>query len=351
MKRVFRLPALAAVLAASACASVHVPGLAGPKAESDRSFSFVVIGDTPYGDEDAAFLKNKVVPAIKNAPYPFVIHVGDDKSGGAPCTDGYDRDQAALIAALKPKPVFYTPGDNEWTDCDRNPDPATGRPMSELGRLSKLQSEFFSGDMKAPGAMHVRRQKGEPENQMWSYRGVRFVTLEVVGTNNGRDWVAGDPLDVAAKAADARDAHNIAWLREAVAAALKQKAKALVIAMQADMTNVDPANRGTPCTDVSTNGEHACDGFARIVKALIDASVSYSGPILLIHGDTEPFTLASGDWGAANLWRLNAAGDVHAEPDGTEGGLRDATEVTITPGSPYPFSAKALVSGVAPASE
>ncbi|HXI86817.1 MAG TPA: hypothetical protein VNH64_05130 [Parvularculaceae bacterium] len=356
MRHGTRAALIAAAFATASCGSVHIPKLRAPslhvlKSKPAPAFSFVVIGDTPYSAPDAEFLNDKIVPAIRSGAYPFVIHVGDDKPGGAPCTGAFDDDQAALIAAIKPKPVFYTPGDNEWTDCDRNPDPATGQPTSELHRLQELRARFFSGDIDAPGGMHAKRQAAEPENQTWVYHGVRFATLEVVGTNNGRNEVLGDPVDAAAKAADARDANNVIWLNQVVKSAIKEKAMALVIAMQADMTQVGAAARGELCTGASDDRTPTCDGYAKIVHALIAASLSYGRPILLIHGDTPPFLFSRYNWGVANLWRLNAAGDVEIDDNGVEQGVRDATLVTVTPGAVEPFAAKALVSGAAPAAD
>lgn len=340
-----RIAVAGLVLAAASCATA-------PKEQkqSEDAFSFVVIGDTPYSKYDAVFLEEKAVPAIKAGGFPFIVHVGDTKSGGAPCTDETDADQASLIAALAPAPVFYTPGDNEWTDCDRFKDPATAKPMSELSRLSKLRDRFFTGAVAAPKAMQARRQAALPENETWVYDGVRFVTLHVVGTNNGRDSVMGDPLAAAEKEVEARDGADLAWLGQAVRQAEKEKARALVIAMQADMTAVSQAAFGKACTDVVASGDHPCDAFVALRAAVQKAARDFGGPVLLIHGDTAPFTLGqsfAGE-GAPNLWRLNAAGDVYGHAEIVDGGVRDVTLVTITPGAAAPFAAKGYVTGAAP---
>lgn len=75
---------------------------------SDGAFSFVVIGDTPYDDEDAAMLA-EAIPLVHASRTPFVIHLGDYKGGSAPCTDDHDEAFAKLIDDLKPIPVFLPP--------------------------------------------------------------------------------------------------------------------------------------------------------------------------------------------------------------------------------------------------
>lgn len=343
-----RLVGAAALAAlAASCATAPDTGSA-----SSGAFAFAVIGDIPYSEEDKAFLDGKIVPAIQAADFPFVIHVGDTKSGGAPCSDALDDAHEALIASLKPKPVFYTPGDNEWTDCDRFPDPATGKLASELKRLEALRARFFAGAVVAPAEMSASRQAELPENETWRYDGVRFATLHITGTNNGRAAVMGDDAAEAGRAVASRDAADIAWIKEAVCLARGEKAKALVFAMQSDMTDIGPSFLGKACAPEEVNSQPPCDGFVHLREAVHDAAVDFGGPVLLIHGDTEPFTFgrefAGGE--APNLWVLNAAGDVHQASDGSWGGFRDATLVMITPGGASPFSARGLVTSEIPES-
>ena len=160
----------------TACSSVDTPQ------PTDSGFSFIVIGDTPYGQEDEVMLDN-AVPVIRNGDYPFVIHVGDIKGGGEVCTDALEERLENLITSLAPAPVFYTPGDNDWTDCDRFDDPSTGKKASELDRLDGLRARFFNSNTPATQQrikLNAVNQKSLPENTAWRYGGVYFFTLHVV---------------------------------------------------------------------------------------------------------------------------------------------------------------------------
>lgn len=310
----------------------------------DSPVSFIVIGDTPYSADDQSMLDG-AVPLITQGGFPFVIHIGDFKGGGAPCDGRADDAFEALTARLAPVPVFYTPGDNEWTDCDRRTDPATGAPYSELNRLASLRSRFLSHPFDdAARAFGAARQEGFGEHQTWRYAGVRFVTLHMVGTENGRSFVQGDPHEAASAEADSREAAALAWLRSAADTARKEDARAMVVAFQADPT--EPRSEkalGVQCRGVARE-EQKCDAFRDVRAALFESARSFSGPILLIHGDTSPFTLnrdMAGDE-APNLWRLNAAGDAGVGVAGSPYGTSDVTRVTVTFDRENPFTAEGL---------
>lgn len=343
-----RLFALAGAALLAACGGGEEP------ASSADAFSFIVVGDTPNGPEDEAMLA-EAVPLIKASRTPFVIHLGDYKSGGASCTDDHDAAFATLIEDLKPIPVFYTPGDNEWTDCDRNINEDTGRYYSDLDRLERVRTLFFSEPPGAPDAMQYRRQEAQVENATWTHDGVRFATVHVVGTNNGRNWVVGDSLLRAAEAVAARDAANLDWVEQVFRAARGENARAVIIAMQATPVQVWEPNRDISCNSpdvdpIKADGNEVCDGFFDLRVRLRNEALDFGGPVLVVHGDTAPFTLNQDFLGedAPNLWRFNAAGDAGIGRTGLPYGLRDVSFVTVDPSARAPFSAVALLSGKKP---
>lgn len=348
LKHCLRLLTVTSALAATLTGCAHLPETSSGKLD------FIVIGDTPYDDTDRAMLA-QALPRIKAAHPAFILHVGDTQSGGEVC-GAPDEAFARLLISLKPIPVFYTPGDNEWTDCDRKDDPATGHKFSELSRLQTLRDRFFATPVVMARHWHYAQQAGTPENARFVSHGLVFVTLNEVGTNNGRDWVMGDDLTTAARAADARDQANVVWLKAAFTEARQRRAKGVVVVMQADMTDVRPSAFAIPCADVAADDKRLCDGHLPVREALVTQARAFKGPVILIHGDTAPFTLSQGDLKgqderdrAANLWRLNAAGDAGSK--GSESwGVRDVTAVTIDLTAPAtPVSAHGLLSGAGPA--
>ena len=310
--------------------------------EGEAELSFIVIGDTPYSAPDEAMLA-KALPLIRGGDFPFVLHIGDYKGGRAPCLPKYDQSFLDLVDGLAPAPVFYTPGDNEWTDCDRNKNPATGKNYSDLARLELVRQHFRRTraptiGIAPPANMQAQAQESQIENATWRVGAVRFATIHVTGTNNGWNWVSGDPLDDALAAVKTREMANHLWLDRAFALGEGEDARAIVLAMHADPTDVDANLLGIACHHVVADGAENCDAFSSLRKKISKLTQSFGRPVLLIHGDTKPFTLGQGFSGdeADNLWRLNAAGD----------GVRDVVRVDVhTNGAAHPFRAVGLITG------
>jgi hypothetical protein len=63
--------------------------LVAARAQEERSpFSFVALGDMPYGNPEEAYPPYEALIEVINATTPdFSIHVGDIKAGSTPCTD------------------------------------------------------------------------------------------------------------------------------------------------------------------------------------------------------------------------------------------------------------------------
>ena len=299
---------------------------------------FVAIGDQPYIDTrsktpDWQFERFAAVvsPAVHESGAAFVAHYGDFKAGVAPCDLAGIRRARAEMNALLDGPVFYTPGDNDWTDCDRK---STGAPVSELAQLALLRGEFFS--MPSSKALEQVRQPNYPENARWQVGKVVFATLHIVGTNNGRRQIRKDDVELALALVTARDHANRVWLAQTLKHARRAKAEALVIITQADLTSSGGA--GVCTSDNRMN----CDGHAAIRGHLTNAALRFNKPMLLVHGGTYPYCLDKGFGGprTPNLWRLNAAGDFK---------IVDATKITVdVSNANMPFAITTLVDGIAP---
>ena len=328
-------------LAALLCLAAPAPG----NAQDGQRFLF--IGDLPYSDEQNDRLNNVIAPAIMKGGFPFLVHYGDFKGGGVACSESVIRNAYAQITGLiakgsdstPPPPVFYTPGDNEWTDCDRQF--KSGASYSELNRLDLLRRVFFfESPLNLPASWQYERQSLYPENAIWRFDGIQFATVHLVGTNNGRLEILLDDVALALAQVDARDQANRNWLNEIFrrALAFRNPADAVIIATQADVTDPD---ENTPCTPTN---QLNCDAFADFRAQLIKHARSFKRPVLLVHGDTNPYCLDKGFGGSEvpNLWRLNAGGDYHQPIDATVVSVR-------LKGSDNTFTVRGLIDGEAPA--
>jgi hypothetical protein len=243
-------------------------------AKDTSTSTYAVIGDTPYSTFQIQHFPQDIAEINADPDVSRVIHLGDIKSGSTRC-DTVDSDpntgdftQIKSDFDLFADPLVYTPGDNEWTDCHR----ANNGGYVPTNRLASLRTIFFSnptGDY----------QDGYPENVTWNQSRVQFGVLNVPGSNN--DWLPwfGQPrtqeqIDEVTNRTNA----DLAWLDHIFTAAKENKSKAIVIGIQADMW--DPAFAG----DASQS-----DHFTPIVQALVNLSLRWERPMLLMNGDSHVF--------------------------------------------------------------
>src|SRR5437868_4900722 len=102
-------PVLAALVLASA---------AGASAGGTRATTLAVFGDSPYNAIQLAQWPALIAGINADPDVGRVIHLGDIHSGSMLCTDEWNQGIYDLFETFA-DPLVYTPGDNEWTDCNR----------------------------------------------------------------------------------------------------------------------------------------------------------------------------------------------------------------------------------------
>lgn len=220
-------------------------------------FSFGLIGDTGYSAGSIEkFLA--VRDDMNAADLDFSVHIGDFKSGDAPCPDSVYTENRDRFDAFD-HPLAYTPGDNEWRDCS-----------DKSGRLAHLRSLFFADDQtRGTPPMTVERQSAQfPENARWQQGPVTFVTIHTVGPDNnagGSEFAA-------------RNAANLAWLQAAFDVAAARSSAGVVI--------LTHANPGFP-PDATSRATKS--GFKPLMELLRSEVKAWAKPVLFVHGDTHKF--------------------------------------------------------------
>src|SRR5262245_25450634 len=313
--------------------------------QSPRTYTLAVYGDAPYGckaptaaaapDEcppgsifrpDDANLPNPGDPrqieatpafidAVNRDPnVELVIHVGDIHSGAQFCTLAYNRTIYNLWTRFA-DPLVYTPGDNEWADCQKAKegggvtnsageyvDYAGGNPVANLALVRQM---FFAEPGRTLGGQRKRvtsqAQAYDPafpsdaeyvENVMWEQSQVLFVTINVPGgSNNDNDtWNAGAFGSAFAATGNTksgpqlqdmaqRTAADLRWLDAAFARAQAHGAKAVVIVDQADMWDLD----GTLPAD-----NHLAQ-YEPVIAKMAAKTQAFGKPVLLFNGDSHKY--------------------------------------------------------------
>lgn len=280
----------------------------------EKLTSYAIFGDWPY-TQTLLDHSNLLLNSINgDSDIAAVAHLGDIHSGGQPCIGaGMDlagigvvsrSDESAFQAVagaqkINPtwniqvyqvfqkfrKPVIYTPGDNEWTDCHKMYQFTSGAPLSELEGVRKLffakpgfclgqeekrvisQAEIFPED-----AQYV-------ENVMWQEGYVVFATFNQPGGSNNdavdskNRWTEPFTNDTAQNNERiTREAANLRWLQATFDKA--KGAHAVVLLQQADMwdTSRIPLYNYSP-----------------FVQALAELSLDFDLPVLLVNGDSHVY--------------------------------------------------------------
>ena len=239
---------------------------------SAQSFSFALIGDTAYRPAEEPQLEN-MLREIDAEKLAFVVHIGDLGSPAAgSCSDELLARRLAQFQGLA-HPLVYTPGDNEWTDCHDGQGVKGGQPLE---RLRVVRETFFKepsslGRRKLP---LVRQSAAFPENARWEQGGVVFLTLHVVGSNNGLGRTREGDEEFVRR----RDA-AIAWLRAGFESA--RPARAVMLILHANMYPEFPPFPG--------EGPKQPSGFAEVRAALESEARAFGKPVALLHGDSHYF--------------------------------------------------------------
>ena len=254
----------AALLALLLCGCVSAPP------SHPDAFAFAVMGDTQYNAaEEASFAA--MMARVDREDLAFVVHVGDFASGDDCSDELYRRRRAEYDASAHP--FIYTPGDNEWIDCRRaregNRDP--------VERIARLREIFFP-DRQSLGRRKIEllaqdrciepgpagcRCPAHPENRFWMRSGVRFVTLNVAGSENNTGFDRARDAE-----ARCRNEANALWLEQAVRLSERSETRALVILVQANPWH---------------SQRRAYDGLLRQVQ---ESARRVRKPVLFVHGDT-----------------------------------------------------------------
>lgn len=258
---------------------------------SGDTFSFALIGDTPYkiapGAVSVKF--DRMQAEINQADdLLWTIHAGDFKSGSTKCSDALFYDRLERFNNFK-MPFVFTPGDNEWTDCHR----VKAGEYQPLERLAFLRELFFNqpGTTLGQDSMQVESQAFSagfeefPENVMWNRDDVIFSTVHVVGSQNG--FKAFDPASSAVRS-DADDKEvvrrinaAVAWVNKTFDQAESENAKGVFMVIQAN-----PLLELKWLLKRDENGVVQRNGFSEFLQTIELRASAFAKPVVLAHGDS-----------------------------------------------------------------
>ena len=266
-----------------------------------RPFSFAAIGDAPYEPtislqepgKAAALYQKYPVPAYdtliskinSDTDLEFTVHIGDIKAGNTQCFDdgtpfvGENGPRDVYKENLKyfntfNKPLIFSIGDNEWTDCHR----ANNGGYDPVGRLALIRATFFTNN-KSLGVNTIPLTKDKApyvENAAWTIKPALFISLHMPGSNNNRGRTTGIYTDNDNEYTG-RNESNMAFLEDQLKkATLDPQIKLVVIASQAN-----PFER---FLEAGFGTQSGYADFVEKIRAWVVANPEKR--MLYVHGDT-----------------------------------------------------------------
>src|SRR6476646_10266651 len=129
-------------LAVVVCAAVAVGVAVGANGgRNDKTFEYAVglWGDVPYSAAQEAVRPN-LLADMNNQDLAFTVNDGDLKQATrSPCDDALYARALGWLNTLD-RPAAFTPGDNDWTDCDRT----SNGGFNAVERLDHERAVFFA---------------------------------------------------------------------------------------------------------------------------------------------------------------------------------------------------------------
>ena len=269
--------------------------------DGHRVYAIGVWGDLPYSDVQALTGVPNLIADMNKQDLAFTVHDGDLKAGNSipnsvtptTCADALYTQALGYFNALR-APAILTPGDNDWTDCDR---PSNGG-FSSRERLDHERLIFFSTPFSLGQRRSRQQVQMEPlclgvsgfvpcvENRRWTTGGVTYATLNIQGSCNNLCDTAPDPAEYAA-----RNLANIAWMQATFQIAETRRSAAIMFIAQGnpgwDLTDGTRAPLRDPTTLVQTDGQP--DGYHDFLSALRDQVIAFRKPVTYVHGDSHYF--------------------------------------------------------------
>ncbi len=328
-------------------------GLAGAAHADDRddgdTYAIGLWGDLPYSAAQATVGVPNLIADMNAQRLKFTVHDGDLKAGsGSLCDNNLYAQALGYFNSLR-APAMFTPGDNDWTDCDR---PSNGS-FNSRERLDRERAVFFSSTY----SMGQRRMEQEVqqgnlclgvngfvqcvENRRWTVGRVTYVTFNLPGSCNNLCDTAPDVAEYTA-----RNIANLRWLQETFAQARDRKSSAVMIIAQAnpgwDLSDPTRAPLRDPKTLVQTDGQP--DGYVEFLTALRNEVISFRRPVAYVHGDSHYFRVDKPLLDATGR-RLENFTRVETFGNSAANGTNDVqwVKVKVNPASREVFSYEAMI--------
>jgi hypothetical protein len=300
------------LITSAALVAAVASGDGGKKNNKTFQYAIGLWGDMPYSDVQATTGVPRLIADMNNSEIEFSVHDGDLKAGSSTpgsatptdCSDAMYKQGLGYLNSLE-QPAMFTPGDNDWTDCDRS----SNGSYNDVERLQHERQVFFSTDRSLGKQTTKLTVQSTPnclgwnyatnsiipapcvENRRWTYKQVTYATVNVQGTCNNRCGSGqGDSTGDEAEF-QARNPADLQWLQDTFDEAKAQGSAAVMIIGQADPGFDGSDGTRAPTRDPKTLAEAdpAHDGYVDFLKKLRELTIAFQKAVVYVHGDSHYF--------------------------------------------------------------
>lgn len=316
-------------------------GNGGQGDQGSAPYAFGLWGDLPYSSTQATVGVPNLIADMNSQHLAFTAHDGDIKSGSSECKDSVYTQALEYFNSLQ-APAIFTPGDNDWVDCDRTPG------YNSLVQLDKERSLFFSTPFTLGQKHFLEEVQSTPqclgvnglvpcvENRRWTVNRITYATLNIQGSCNNRCSTAPDENEY-----HYRNLANIAWMQDTFTEAKANGSAAVMFISQADPGFNQDSSQGGPLRDPKTlvETDPDPDGFHDFLVALRDAVIDFERPVAYVHGDSHYFRIDKPFLDSTGR-RLENFTRVETFGDNQDFGTNDVNwlKVSVDPGSREVFT-------------
>ena len=158
---------------------------------ANAQYAIGLWGDLPYSEAQEVGVI-RLINDMNSQKLSFTVHNGDLKAGSNSLCDNALYTKALGYFNDLEAPAVFTPGDNDWTDCDR---PSNGgfnsRERLDYERMVFFSTNFSLGQRRlaqevqtAPLCLGVKGAMPCSENRRWTVGRVTYATLNIQGSCN-----------------------------------------------------------------------------------------------------------------------------------------------------------------------
>eukprot|EP01025_Chloroclados_australasicus_P004235 TRINITY_DN11021_c0_g2_i1.p1 TRINITY_DN11021_c0_g2~~TRINITY_DN11021_c0_g2_i1.p1 ORF type:complete len:953 (-),score=92.85 TRINITY_DN11021_c0_g2_i1:1949-4807(-) len=266
-----------------------------------RTFDFAVISELPLPQENGQVDLNwkGLMNDLVSVDVDFVIQLGSTKHVSTNCSEEvkqfvFGEFQSSVL------PFFYSPGENEWRDCD-----VSGTSNQEIKKREDLLINLFATGNTSLGQVNILISRQSdlaaimpefsefPGNILWQYNDMLFVyptVSDLVATPTSEPTANGEPETIVPAEGDSETTADqppksqvqyqatFAWLEFAFNEAMRRQSVGIVVVWHA--------------SEVFDSEKHGSGTvFADLRSRLEQLVMQFGKSVLIIHGGGTGFRM------------------------------------------------------------